>query len=169
MAVYRDESSLKLLLGSGGLLCTSCCPPDTCGGFGNTLDLTVAGLTLCGSTSYHGNCGLADPYNASSELGNPNGTFRLTSGDPPGLWTTRHFLVSGDWLYMALCYGAALWAVHVVIADHVAVAAMVTQGVVADQEGTNLQYRAIDCGDGNCEDTLGECGYGGTSIVEYVP
>lgn len=167
--LYRNESSLRLLLGTGGLLCTSCCPPGACGEFGSTLDLTIAGLILCGSTSYNPNCFLADPFDAYAELDDPNGVFRLNYGDPPGFWGNQYFLVSGDWLYLASCYGAALWSVRVMMSANAIIAAMVTDGAVADEERLNWQYRAQDCGDGNCEDTFGECGYAGTSLVEYVP
>lgn len=80
MTVYRDESSLKLLLGATGLLCTSCCNviPSVCDVCDDWQPTTIQ-LNLSGFVDVNPTICTADVGNSVTLF--PGGTSALLNGD----------------------------------------------------------------------------------------
>ncbi len=158
---------------SSGLLAIPTCFLCDNTQFGNELDLTISDLNLCGSVNYNFNCGLpTQPFDASASLGDPNGTFRLVRNLIETSCyvnnTDVYMLESGDWLYRAECIEDVLgWSVTVAIKTNLCVMAYLRDPVLIDIPKVN-GFTEVQCGNGNCEDTEAQCGFGGTALLEVV-
>ncbi len=171
MVLAGYDTSNLVALYNDGVQCETCCSPDICAEFGTDVDVTIAGLTLCGSTSYNGNCGVADPLDVAALLGDPNGKVRLSFGihANPAFFSPAYHLSSGDWWYFAFCAGEpARWTIFVAPDAYGALNAFLSTNVRANVEFPNTYATSGSCGGGNCQDAFGQCGYDGTALLEFV-
>ncbi len=172
-AFFLDEGSASdglLKINAGGLLAIPTCFVCNDVQVGNELDLTISNVNLCGSETYGTSCGLSDPFDASVSLGDPNGTFRLVRnliGTSCYLDNTdTYMLESGDWRYRVECISGG-WLVSVMMKDSLCTMAYERSPVIIGTPKVN-GFIESQCGNGNCEDTVAQCGYGGTALLEEV-